>query len=80
MNANVPAGDLRTVVNDLGIVPHYTEGTFGADVAVRGAGLAPQVSGPIAVPAGSVNGLYFTDAKRHHRRGHERRRRCKMER
>ncbi len=60
VNANVPAGDLRTVVNDLGIVPHYAEGTFGADVAVRGAGLAPQVSGLIAVPAGSVNGLYFT--------------------
>ncbi len=62
VNANVPAGDLRTVVNDLGIVPHYTEGTFGANVAVRGAGLQPEVSGPITVPAGSVNGLYFTNA------------------
>ena len=62
VNADVPAGDLRTVVNDLGIVPHYAEGTFGADVAVRGAGLQPQVSGPIAVTVGSVNGLYFTDA------------------
>ncbi|MGB6986842.1 MAG: translocation/assembly module TamB domain-containing protein [Candidatus Aquilonibacter sp.] len=62
VTANVPAGDLRTVVNDLGIVPHYAEGTVGADVAVHGAGLQPQVSGPIAVSSGSINGLYFIDA------------------
>ncbi len=62
VNATVPAGDLRTIVDDLGLVPHYAEGTIGADVAVHGAGLQPQVSGPIAVSAGSINGLYFIDA------------------
>ena len=60
--ANVPAGNLRTVVDALGVPPHYAEGTFGADVRVRGSGVAPSVRGTVALPVGSVNGLFFTDA------------------
>jgi hypothetical protein len=62
VSANVPAGDLKTVIADLGIAGHYSEGTFDASLDVRGAGLDPRVSGPIGVPAGSINGLYYIDA------------------
>jgi autotransporter translocation and assembly factor TamB len=62
MHAKVPAGDLTTVVNGLGIPAHFAEGTFNADVSLGGAGLEPKISGPVGVPVGSVNGLFFTDA------------------
>ena len=62
LNANVPAGDLKTAIADLGIAGHYSEGTFNAALDVRGAGLDPRVNGAIAVPAGSINGLYYIDA------------------
>ncbi|HUA08715.1 MAG TPA: translocation/assembly module TamB domain-containing protein [Candidatus Acidoferrales bacterium] len=62
VDANVPAADLGRAVSDIGIVTKYNEGTFKAGISVRGAGLQPQVNGVIAVPAGSINGLYYTDA------------------
>ncbi|HTV92554.1 MAG TPA: translocation/assembly module TamB domain-containing protein [Verrucomicrobiae bacterium] len=62
ISAEVPAGSLQTAIAALGINGHYSEGTFNASLRVRGAGLAPHVDGPIGVPAGSVNGLYYTDA------------------
>lgn len=62
VSATVPAGDLKTAIADLGIAGHYSEGTFNAALDVRGAGLDPQVKGPIGVPAGSINGLPYIDA------------------
>jgi hypothetical protein len=62
IDAQVPAGSLQTAIAALGINGHYSEGTFNASLRVTGAGLTPHVEGPIGVPGGSVNGLYFTDA------------------
>ncbi|HUN29804.1 MAG TPA: translocation/assembly module TamB domain-containing protein, partial [Alphaproteobacteria bacterium] len=62
VKADVPAGDLKTAIAALGIAGHYSEGTFDAALDVSGAGLDPRVKGPIAVPAGSINGLPYIDA------------------
>ena len=62
VDARVPAGSLQRAIAALGINGHYSEGTFNAALHVRGAGLAPHVDGAIGVPAGSVNGLYYTGA------------------
>lgn len=62
IDARVPAGSLQTAIAALGINGHYSEGTFNASLSVRGSGLDPHVEGPIAVPAGSINGLYYIDA------------------
>jgi autotransporter translocation and assembly factor TamB len=65
MQANVPAGSVQRAVAAIPIaLPNYYErGTFDARLRIAGAGLAPHVTGAIGIPAGSVNGLPFVDAK-----------------
>lgn len=63
IHADVPAGNLGTVISKLGIAPHYAEGTFDAALDVRGSGIDPRVRGPIGVTVGSINGLYYNDAQ-----------------
>jgi autotransporter translocation and assembly factor TamB len=62
LHARVPAGDVGRTLATLGLPSFSSDGTFNADLAVLGAGIAPRVRGPIGVPAGSINGLPFTDA------------------
>ena len=62
LHATVPAADLGAAIATIGVPSAHSEGTFDAALDVRGAGLYPNVRGPIGVPAGSVNGLPFVDA------------------
>ncbi|HTX57522.1 MAG TPA: translocation/assembly module TamB domain-containing protein [Candidatus Acidoferrales bacterium] len=62
VTAEVPAANISTALADLSIAGHYSEGTFDAKLAIRGAGLTPSVRGVVGAPAGSVNGLYYTGA------------------
>ncbi len=62
VHADVPAGNVTRALHALDLPAFYSDGTFNASLAVRGRGLAPRVSGPITVPAGSINGLPFLDA------------------
>ncbi len=62
LQAQIPAGDVARTLRTLALPAFASDGTFAADLAIAGAGLQPRVRGPIEVPAGSVNGLPFTDA------------------
>ncbi|HTU69064.1 MAG TPA: translocation/assembly module TamB domain-containing protein [Candidatus Baltobacteraceae bacterium] len=62
VTAHVPAGSLGRAIGAIGIGGPPAEGTFDTTLAVSGAGLNPHVRGPIGVPSGSINGLYFTGA------------------
>jgi autotransporter translocation and assembly factor TamB len=57
----VPAGDVSTALHTLQLPTLYSDGTFNGNLHVSGRGLSPAVSGPLNVPAGSVNGLPFVD-------------------
>lgn len=61
MQAHVPAGDVARALHALALPSLYSDGTFNGDFRVTGRGLYPAISGPINVPAGSVNGLPFID-------------------
>lgn len=61
--ANVPAGDVATALHTLSLPTFNSEGTFNGTFDVRGSGLEPTLSGPINVPAGSLNGLGIVDAR-----------------
>ena len=61
LRARIPAADVATTLHALGESTYMTEGTLQADVVIRGAGVRPQVSGTVGIPAGSVNGLDFLD-------------------
>lgn len=41
----------------------YPEGSLDADLRVRGTGSAPGISGDVAIPEGSINGLRYRDAR-----------------
>ncbi|MDQ2865552.1 MAG: translocation/assembly module TamB [Candidatus Eremiobacteraeota bacterium] len=62
ISLRVPAASVRDALRLLAITTYPTDGTFDANLAVRGRGLAPAVSGAVGVPGGSVNGLPFLDA------------------
>lgn len=61
VRADVPAGDVTRALTTLALPTLYSDGTYNAQLDVRGSGLNPSVTGPINVVAGSVNGLPFTD-------------------
>jgi len=61
--ANVPIGDVGEVRGALKIPVKYLEGSFSANVRVRGSGARPRVDGEVAVPEGSYNGLAFHAAR-----------------
>ncbi len=62
VHADMPAGDVTQALHTLALPSFYSDGTYSASLDIRGSGLNPSVKGPIAVGAGSVNGLPFTDA------------------
>ena len=61
--ARVPIGDVGEVRSVLKLPVKYLEGSFSADVRVRGYGARPRVAGELAVPEGSYNGLAFHAAR-----------------
>ena len=62
LNAQVPVGDVGEVRRALNLPVKYLDGSFSANVRVRGSGARPSVAGPVAVPEGSYNGLSFSNA------------------
>ncbi len=60
--ARLREADIATLARIARADALYPEGTLDADVAVAGSGLSPRVTGEIAVPEGSLNGLHFHDA------------------
>ena len=63
LNARVPIGDVGEVRRALKLPVKYLEGSFSADVRVRGNGARPRIAGGVALPEGSYNGLAFRDAR-----------------
>lgn len=63
VHAVVPAADLASALRALNVPSYSAEGVFEADLAIGGSGAAPSVTGNIGLPAGSVNGLPFLDAR-----------------
>jgi autotransporter translocation and assembly factor TamB len=63
LDASVPLGDVAEVRHVLGLPLHALEGSFSADVRVRGTGARPRVAGDVRAPEGSYNGLAFRDAR-----------------
>jgi autotransporter translocation and assembly factor TamB len=63
VRAEVPAGNITTVLRTLGEPAFGSDGTFNAALRVSGNGLNPRVTGPLNVPAGSINGLPYLDAR-----------------
>jgi hypothetical protein len=63
LNANVPIGEVGEVRRQMRLPVKYLDGTFSAQVRVRGNGARPRVAGDVAVPEGSYNGLAFRDAR-----------------
>lgn len=61
LHATVPAGDVSAVLHTLALPSLSSDGTFNGAFTVGGRGLFPTVSGPVNVPAGSINGLPFVD-------------------
>jgi hypothetical protein len=61
--ANVPIGDVGEVRSALRVPVKYLDGSFSANVRVRGNGARPRVAGDVAVPEGSYNGLAFHAAR-----------------
>ena len=62
LHAKVAAGDIGEVRGVLRIPVRYLDGSFSADLRVRGSGVHPIVDGAVRVPEGSYNGLDFRDA------------------
>jgi hypothetical protein len=63
LNARVPIGDVGEVRRALRMPVKYLDGSFSAQVRVRGSGAHPRIAGDVAVPEGSYNGLAFRDAR-----------------
>lgn len=63
LNARVPFGDVGEIRRALKLPLKTLEGSFSADVRVRGYGPRPQLAGDVSAPEGSYNGLAFRDAQ-----------------
>ena len=63
LDARVPIGDVEEVRSVLRMPVKYLDGSFSANVRVRGSGARPNVDGDVAVPEGSYNGLAFHSAR-----------------
>ncbi len=61
--AHVPIGDVGEVRSALRVPVKYLDGSFSANVRVRGNGASPRIAGDVAVPEGSYNGLAFHAAR-----------------
>ncbi|MBV8579124.1 MAG: translocation/assembly module TamB domain-containing protein [Candidatus Eremiobacteraeota bacterium] len=62
LNASVPIGDLGEMRQALHLPLRTLEGSFSAQLRVRGNGAQPRLAGDVAIPEGSYNGLAFRDA------------------
>jgi len=63
LGARVPIGDVEEVRSALRMPVKYLDGSFSANVRVRGSGARPRIDGDVAVPEGSYNGLAFHSAR-----------------
>jgi autotransporter translocation and assembly factor TamB len=61
-HARLRQADIATLARLAHADRQYPEGTLQANVAVSGTGAAPHVTGDVAIPEGSINGLRFRDA------------------
>jgi hypothetical protein len=59
--AGVRLGDVGGLIRDLHLPLRYAEGSFAARVQIAGDAAATSVSGTVAAPEGSYNGLAFRD-------------------
>ncbi len=62
VNASIPIGDIDDVRRTLRVPVRYLDGSFSAQLHVRGNGARPRLAGAVDVPEGSYNGLAFRDA------------------
>lgn len=63
LTAEIPAADITSIVSQIPVHTYPMTGTFDARVAVTGSGAAPLLNGEVGIPAGSINGLDFVDAR-----------------
>ncbi len=63
LNASIPIGNVDDVRRTMRIPVRYLDGSFSAQLHVRGNGARPRVAGVVDVPEGSYNGLAFRDAR-----------------
>lgn len=63
LHATAPAGDLASALRSMRVPGYSMEGTFDANLTIGGTAAAPNVSGRVGIPAGSVNGLPFLDGR-----------------
>jgi hypothetical protein len=61
LSADVPLGDVASLVSDLRLPVDYAEGSFSATIRVAGEGRAPAITGTVVVPEASYNGLAMND-------------------
>jgi hypothetical protein len=62
ITAQVPVGNIASIEHFAPVSTYDTEGSFGGDFLIGGAGANPTVQGSVNVPVGSINGLGFSDA------------------
>lgn len=62
LNARVPFGDAGEMRRSLRLPLPALEGSFSANVRLRGDEAHPQIAGDVVAPEGSFNGLAFRDA------------------
>ena len=62
LNASIPVGDIDEMRRTLRVPVKYLDGSFSAQLHVRGNDSRPRVAGAVTVPEGSYNGLAFRDA------------------
>jgi len=63
LDAGVPIGEIDELRGTLRLPVRYLEGSFSAQLRVRGNGARPRLSGSVVAPEGSYNGLAFSDAR-----------------
>jgi hypothetical protein len=63
LTAEIPAADIASILSQIPVHTYPVTGTFDAKVAIAGSSSAPLVSGSVGIPAGSLNGLDFLDAR-----------------
>jgi hypothetical protein len=63
LNASIPIGDITEMRSAMRLPVKYLDGSFSAQLHVRGNDARPRVAGAVDVPEGSYNGLAFRDAR-----------------
>lgn len=63
LDAGVPIGEIGELARTLRLPVRYLEGSFAAQLRVRGNGSRPRLAGRVVAPEGSYNGLAFSAAR-----------------